>query len=420
MSVAIYVTPPNNEEGVALVPNITAIFPFCAEEGTLNKTNCFLIQKKADQLSNSTDIVDIKIEIQRITLHDETLYTLKNYGDTGPTKHLYRSKIIITPIVPLTPHAQYSVILSKDISTITVFDIKPVAGNTGLVSPVGVGPYLGNLPDMYTVTILTSGDENSAGYKAVRMSDGKSFLNLKAKKRFVEINDGILIKFPAGNYVAGDKFEIRVMPRDAINEIYSWNFTTGDSSFIEPTDSKSETIIKLPTNQPPPISIAGNFALIKSNPYDGESMFEPGSKGYVDFGNLRITAKKRTSSVNGKLVKMYIGDESVYDTPSGLLITFPEFSLKSKIVTMINDADVPFTAELMGDDEPASENLAGKAIAMGQDGGTVVLKFSKPINPSSVNIEKIKINGDSLSSNDFGKMEYEYEVVGKELIIRFL
>lgn len=421
MAITPFVTPSSNEEGVALSPNISAIFPFAAEEGTLDRTNCFLIQKVSTLSSNATEIVDVRLVVERVNLNDDLPFSGKDYGDTVNAKKLYRSKLTIIPVAPLNPNAEYSVLLSKDISAITVFDVKADNSNTGTVLPLAMGPYSGLIADTFTLEITTSGDHTSAVYKITKSSNNQITNNLKSKKRFVELDQGISVKFPAGNYNAGDKFTFKVAPRDNTNEIFSWDFKTGSSTYVKPADERSDSVVNLPTNDPAPVSIVGEFKLLKVTPQDGSTLIYEGQKGSVDFSHIRIKTKRRTSAFNGKIVRFIPGTPGVSQSGNITTINFIEGeTLASEIIALINAGNFGLTAETLESDGLLVSDLIGKPIDNGKEGGKMVFKFSKPIDPNSVNMDKIKIIGESLATAPFGTLDFEFEVVDKELIIYFL
>ena len=147
-----------------------------------------------------------------------------------------------------------------------MFDIKAQLSNTGIKLPLIKGPYTGLINDTYKIDIIVGGNENTAKYKITRLSDSFVINNLTAKKRFIEIDQGLNVKFDIGTYVAGDSFTVIVKPQVRTNEIYSWDFKTGDNLYIKPSDQNSNVIVGLPVdipliNSPVPNTSAFKFKL---------------------------------------------------------------------------------------------------------------------------------------------------------------
>lgn len=250
MSVLPIVSPAHNADGIALQPEITAVYPFALEEGSVDTTTCFLVKKISLNDNNSTLQIPVKIDLKRINLENDQDFLGFDYGEDLNSGQKYRSKITLIPATQLVEHSNYSVILSKDISKKSVFDVKKNINNIGEKSPLLKGSFSGLIADEYVIEIIIGGSENTANYKVTRSSDSFSINNLVAKKRFIEIEKGIFVKFDIGSYVAGDSFTIKVKPTVKTNEIYSWDFTTGDSGYVKPDDENSNTIINLPVENP--------------------------------------------------------------------------------------------------------------------------------------------------------------------------
>lgn len=268
MSVLPIVSPANNAEGIALMPVITALYPFALEEGTVNPINCFLIKKESELDSSRTVPTPIKTNLKRIILDGESEFTGKDYGDTVDAGRLYRSLIEIEPIAPLDPYTEYSVILSKEIAKKSVFDVSSNIANTGTIAPLAQGPYEGFLDRILEIEITIGGSESTAKYVINELPFGDTSEEMIAAQRFIEFEDGLFIKFPRGTYVAGDKFTVECKPSIKIGEIYSWDFKTGSDSTIVPNDENSDVVVGLPvedsngTSTPP----EGAFQLLSVEP----------------------------------------------------------------------------------------------------------------------------------------------------------
>jgi hypothetical protein len=277
MSVLPIVSPANNADGIALQPVITALYPFPLDEGSVTVANCFLVKKVSTISSNQTVPVPIKVSLKRIQLTSSLEFTGVDYGTSGD---LYRSLIEITPVSQLESHSEYSVILSKDLGKSSVFDVEPLTGNTGTKLPLARGPFSGLSNKTYKLTVTSGGSESTAVYSLQALPSGPVIGNLVAKKRFIEIENGLFLKFETGTYVAGDDFTIACKPLIKTNEIYSWDFKTGDSLYTVPADVNSGVIIDLPVNNNTggPINPNAPFKLVSVTPSLNSVMNNPANK----------------------------------------------------------------------------------------------------------------------------------------------
>jgi hypothetical protein len=298
MSVLPIVSPAHNADGIALQPVITAIYPFALEEGSIDSTTCFLVKKTSLDQNNSTLQIPIKIELKRIENESDEECLTFDYGEDLNSGEKYRSKVVISAAAQLSSHSNYSVILSKDIGKKSVFDVKLNPANTGSKKPLVKGPYSGFTEDEYKIEIIIGGSENTTTYKVTRLSDNFSINNLVAKKRFIEIEKNVFIKFDTGTYVAGDSFTVKVKPLIKTNEIYSWDFTTGDGSYVVPDSEESNTVIGLPINDS--TKPESNFKLMSITPTPNSVMNNPLNKIVTFTFNKNI----KPSSVTAEKIKV--------------------------------------------------------------------------------------------------------------------
>lgn len=302
MSVLPIVSPAHNADGVALQPLITAIYPFALDEGSVDATTCFLVKKVSSGGTNSTTQIPVRVDLKRLQLTSNSEYTGFDFGGDLNSGEKYRSQITISPATQLSPHSNYSVILSKDIAKKSVFDVVANPTNTGSQIPIMKGPYSGLTANEYKVEIVIGGSESLAKYKVTRISDNHVINNLTAKKRFIEIERGLFIKFDTGTYVAGDFFNVIVKPLVKTNEIYSWDFSTGDSNYVQPQDQNSSVIIGLPVNNSAPGSSTpgSSFKLVSVSPKLDSIMNNPANKIVTFTFNKNI----KPSSVTADKIKL--------------------------------------------------------------------------------------------------------------------
>lgn len=330
MSVLPIVSPANNADGIALMPVITALYPFALEEGSVNTVNCFLVKKVTSLGNNQTIPVPIKVSLKRIELESSDEYTSPDYGNQEGRGESYRSLIEITPTAQLEAHTDYSVILSKDLSKKSVFDVLPVGESSG-PKPLAKGPFSGLTEDVYRVTIDIGGSESTTKYSVTKNSSLIPFENLSAKKRYIELEKGLFFKFDTGTYLTGDQFDVVCIPSVKTNEIYSWDFKTGDSLYVKPSDSNSGVIIGLPVETPTTTPVTtGEFKLVSVTPALNSVMNDPANKvvtltfnknidpDSVTADSIKIIAESTTSLYYGPI-------EYTYEVENNkIIITFLE------------------------------------------------------------------------------------------------
>lgn len=307
-----FVSPSNNEAGVALLPELVAIFDFDVEKYTIDKTNCFLIKKISDPLNNRIDPIPVKITYKRIGKTDTSEYTSPNFGTEVSPFEVCRTRISIIPEQYLEALSEYSVVLGTDVSAISIFDAQPLSSNT---SPVILtkGLFSGAEPQTYTIKVIQTGDQTSATFSWKNSSDNTEKIS-KARSRFIELEKGVYVKFIDGLYKVGDSYTIKVTPPQKTNETFAWNFITAGSDFKEPTDKQSNITVGLPIAGGQ-VSSSGSFSIISQSPYDGESMVSVSPDGCqidilfnkkidptsVTKENIKIIAQSLSKLEQGKL-----------------------------------------------------------------------------------------------------------------------
>ena len=309
MSVLPIVSPANNADGIALQPIITALYPFALDEGSITSINCFLVKKTSSLNSNSTTPVPVKINLKRVELTNLDPFTGTDHGEDSQAGNKYRSLIEITPTNFLESHTSYSVILGRDIAKNSVFDLKTNISNSDAISPLIKGPYTGLTTNSYRIQITTNNDENTTVYRLIRNSDNKVTSNLVAKKRFIELEKGIFIKFETGTYVVGDYWDVIVKPLIKTNEIFSWDFSTGDADYKTPADENSGVIIGLPVQNETGVTPNLPFKLVSVSPRDNTIMHNPNNKEVVFTFNKDIDPASVTSEAIKIIAESTVGND---------------------------------------------------------------------------------------------------------------
>lgn len=141
----------------------------------------------------------------------------------------------LSPSSPLLPNSTYKAILGTNIVSKTIGTIIPNEGNTSTGTFIAKGPYAGE-DDEFIVTIRSNGALGIATFSYHKTSDGLESAVI-VTDRSVELEDGIFLSFKAGSFVLSDTFTFEVYEGVPLDEIYSFTFYTGASSYVEVSDS---------------------------------------------------------------------------------------------------------------------------------------------------------------------------------------
>lgn len=424
MNITPFVYPPKDQEGVELSLQATALFDFALESGTVNKHNAFLIKKTSEFSNNVVEPVEATVSLQRIELNTTAEHTLPDYGDDPNSGELYRSKIIIEPLSLLEQHTEYSVLLSKEISAVTVFDPQAGGSNSGDL-PIFKGPFLGLSSDVYTISITASGDHGTAEYQWSRVSDGYSESALRARKRYIELEKGIFIKFPRGQYEAGDTFTVRVRPEQKLNTTVTWDFATGSEAHVVPEDSKSSSVVDIPVvgQDTSGGSGTGGFQLNSVTPYDGQTMVKIGAKGNVVINGIVISTEEKTDSYNDKRVKIIdlTGvSPTIYELNNEIIIEIEDtVTTNQEVVDLINGSTFKLEATTATPAGIALLHGSGLLIQGGITGGFVEFTFNKNIDQANFSEANISAIYESLTDVSNGDLDFSYEITDNKLKIQF-
>ena len=421
MDITPFVYPPNDQEGVEVSPIVTALFSTELDEGTVTQYNAYLIKKSTEYSSNSLKAITSKVTLERVNLLTDTLFTGKDYGTGSDAGSKYRSRIKIEPLSPLDPHTEYSVILSKELATNSVFDIQLGVSNQ-TQDLLCKGPYTGLVDETYVVEITTGGSYADCKYKWKRLSDNHGESNLTGRKRFIELEQGVFIKFSEVHYYAGDTFTIKAKPLNKLNQIVAWNFTTGDASYKKPDDEKSTSVVQLPVEAPtaPPAS-ATLFGIEALTPYDGQTMVKVGSKGTAAVNGIVFTTKTKTNTLNSKRIKLIPAETeiSAYDQAGDIIIEVLETTTKQEVADLINGSTLPVVATTSLPSALAGLHQSGVVVQGGEIGGQVVIKFSKTIDQTKFDASHIQATFESLTDIQQGDLDFSYEITDNVLKIQF-
>lgn len=427
------VTPPNNTQGIPVGYVPTAIFEKSIEPGSINTSTCFIVEIPTHNqvdldayIANSSfgDIVQSRVTYERINLLDEDPSSVLDFGGDVDSGEKYRTKIYIKPINLLKPNTTYAVMLSKDISLLSVFDVEANSGNSGTGGLNAQGPFLGLVQDTYTITIAASGNKNTAKYIWNRASDNKTSVMIEARGRLIEIDKGLKIEFKDGTYAIGDSFTVKVIPQDKQSEIFSWTFSTSSGDYKTPTDEKSGTLLNLPVIGDSTVSGDGMY-VTNIKPSNTESMLKIPRKANVGVGDVAISTKDYTSSFNGYTVQVVdgatAGAEVISLVGSDIVITIEDGeSTAQQVVDAFNASALVnsnFEATLLGLATAKQTVKAKTKLSKGVDKTVITVTFNKDISPASIS-DKIKLTTRPIyPSGPSEELTFSTAVSGKQLII---
>lgn len=426
------VTPINDAQGVAVGIEPTAIFEQSMESGTLSSYSCFLVeipthnQEDLDAfLSNAAlgNIVPAKVQTERINLLDEDPYTALDFGGDVDSGEKYRTKITINPDNLLKPNTTYAALLSKDISLLTVFDPEPNGGNSGTGELFTEGLYSGLASDTYTITMAASGNKNTAKYMWTRSSDAFTSVSVEARGRFIEVDNGLKIKFADGSYTIGDSFTVEVIPADKQVEIYSWTFLTGSGDYQTPDDEKSDDLLNIPV-------IGGStttgesFFVTEIQPANADTLLKIPRKANLAMGDVVFLTKEYTSSFNDYTVEFVdgatAGAEVIGLTGSDITITIEAGESTAQQVVDAFSASALVNTDFEASTEAGTVKQivqAQKKFNKGVDATVITINFNKDLKAASI-ADKVKITSRPIyPSGPSEELTFSTVVSGKQLII---
>lgn len=177
----------------------------------------------------------------------------------------------LTPKVNLEPNRTYTVLAGTKISAKTIE--QPVAdeANTGTGDIVSFGSYTGS-DDSFLIEIVSAGSLGTARFSITRTSDDHTFPSPVTTDRNVLIENGLMLRFLAGNYEIGDTWEVQVYEPVFLEAINEFSFTTGAGTFVEvPVETQSVNITRAEISglhqlDGVPSFGDSNFALLETNP----------------------------------------------------------------------------------------------------------------------------------------------------------
>lgn len=422
MSLIPVVYPDIDAQGIETNPVITALFNQELELGSLEAYPVVLVKKESEYLNNQIENIPINFELKRIELTSLEESSSLDYGDGLAPGEEYRHQIVITPETPLAENSQYSVIIPKEVSLVTVFDAKAAVGNTSPRINVK-GTYRGLIQEEYSLKITTSGSQSRCYYEWERLSDGYTEAGIRGRKTYLELEKGVFVSFNDGDYVSGDSFTIKVRPQQKIGTMITWGFTTGAHDFAVPTDSQSDSVVNLPAIGSETLIDNTSFGVEKITPDFADSRVPIGAYSMVAIGSIVIKTKEMTSSYNGKSITIIggavAGSETMTILDDIITIGIEEgVTLNQAVMDLINNSVLGEALEATSllPNNPAILCIA-TPFSTGVERNKIVIQFNKEIDESTVNNQTISLFAEDLLEYTQRELTYSYLVSGKELII---
>lgn len=224
-------TPANNAEGQPLETQISVTFDEEVDQDSIINTGAFIVICSASKLVvEGPGFENLTPDPPHDYLSSNT-YTGIVLGDIttedGLTFHF-------APQSPLQPNATYKVICGTKIVTKTIAEVVPADGNTSTGTFATKGPYTGD-EDTFVITIRSTGALGVAQFSYHKTSSGIES-SVFVTDRSIELEQGIHLSFKSGNFVEGDTFSFDVFEGTPLEDINTFTFATGSSTYIEVND----------------------------------------------------------------------------------------------------------------------------------------------------------------------------------------
>lgn len=425
MSLTPVVYPGVDAQGVETSPVITALFDQAIESGSLDKAPIVLIKKETEFSDNQIKNIPVSFEFKRIDLSSVIETSALDYGDGASPGKEYRSRIEISPKTPLEENSQYSVIIPKELSLLSTFDPRPAAGNSSpLISFKGA--YTGFMQDEYEVSITSDGSQSRCYYQWKRLSDNHTESGLRGRRRFIELERGLFVMFPDGEYKAGDSFTVKVRPEAKIGKLFTWDFATGNHNHAVPEDEDSNSSVNLPvTGGDSQVSSGSGFFVQSIQPELADSLVPIGAYASLSIGSITLKTKEMTDLYNKKEVEITntaaAGAETLNIVGDTISVGIEEgTTTNQQIVDLINgsvlNSDIEALTLL-----PSNIALVGsRKFSKGVPRNTVTITFSKNIDPASIQNDTIKLFAENLLEYTRRELSFEHSVQDNILTIKII
>lgn len=227
--------PPNAQTGVALTQNVTLEFSQAVDKDSVTQGH-FIIISAANKVAATGPGLFAQLLSNNLVAEDLlSTPSMRGIVQGTITWDEEFDTFVLNPAEQLEPNVQYTAIASEEIVSRTLTDPVADPGNTGTGTMNVEGPYSGTwVADLHTVEITTGGALTSAVFRWRKASDPVWRTGIVLDRR-IEIEDGIVLRFGAGVYDAGDEFTFYATLGIPLDATYTFVFTTGSATYVVPS-----------------------------------------------------------------------------------------------------------------------------------------------------------------------------------------
>lgn len=326
MAIGIHSISPNTgETGTDLQRTVEVMFDAPIDTSSIGRGTLFVAGSDVDvargPLSPLPTTRDGRVDVFNDPAYHSLVagtYEFKHYATDGVTElpdHVdntgvaaYYTKVIFTPLMPLSPLHEYTIhmvgtvgpVTSIGISSRSVFDPVLGIGNTGTGKVFPKGGYKGAVNRTYEIDILKAGAIGQSTYRwrvdaqawnpeGVTHSYPKSF------------GEGVSVTFSSdGTFDVVDSFSFITKPKLLFVDITLSTFKTGEQGIQKLSDSASSLVSKAA----PSFSLKkdGGLAVESTEPSNIQCGIDPDTESIL----LNFTKELKTT-FNTKFIRLYIG-----------------------------------------------------------------------------------------------------------------
>ena len=231
MASVTQVSPANNSTGVALGETLSITFDVDMDIASLLKAgNIAVTSSEPKVIFGGPRSRDFSADSKEDFLLDGSSILFIEGSLSTEDNRTFK----FTPAAPLSPNVKHKVLVSSNVVTRTLSDITPGAGNAGTGEMLVSGPFTGADDKQLEITIASAGALGTATFTV--SEDGGDPSDPIVTDRRIPYDNGIELAFKAGNYEVGDSFVFNATVGEELGSIYSFSFTTGESSYVEPSE----------------------------------------------------------------------------------------------------------------------------------------------------------------------------------------
>ncbi|MBD3268468.1 hypothetical protein GF373_17510 [bacterium] len=242
-------SPPNGQDGVPLKSTIQIEFAILVDENSLREA-FFMEGPDTDTVIGPDSAADIYPGPFGTLLGEEYDY-LSSPGFTGlvPGDFTFshsggKTTMVFTPDPVLSATTSYKAHLT-DLYSDSIGDVTPDLINGGNGTITAYGPWLG-ASDTLNIEITASGVAGAAEFKYYKSSNPsvKYGPMLSSARDAIPLEEGLFIKFGAGDFYLNDTFTASLSPAVLYSGHLTFEFDTGSGSIQSLPSTSSTSILK--------------------------------------------------------------------------------------------------------------------------------------------------------------------------------